>query len=148
MGFLKFLKKVVVSYYFAPYLLSIPITVFAEGLDSVNSEALNKTIELLNTEDQRNDFIKKNQEAQKTDGMVKDLMGDEQNTNQLYQAAAEIFRSLATQQNGDSNNMLEILQKAQQNPEGFYQNMTAEQKEMVRKLGEIANQKRQLNSAQ
>ncbi len=148
MGFLKFSKKVVISYLYAPYLLSLPITVFAEGLSTVDSEALQKTIELLNTQEQRDEFIGDNKEAQKTDRMVKDLMGDDQNANQLYQAAAEIFSNLTTLHNGDGNSMLETLQKAQQNPEGSYQNMSVEQKEMVRKLAEIANQKRQLNPGQ
>jgi len=144
--FLKFLKKVVVSYYFAPYLLAIPITVFADGLSSVDTEALNKTIELLNSPEQRNQFIGENEEAQKTDRMVKDLMGDGLNTTQMYHVAGEIFRKLAQDNNGDADKLIESLEQAKRNPEGFYQNMTAEQKEMIRQLGDIANQSRQLNS--
>lgn len=148
MGIFKKIGRYIFHYLFISAVFTLSISVLAEELDAVNTEALNKTIELLNSSSQRQTVTDTSPEAAKADNMAKELMGSPQNVDKLYNAAGEIFRKLAQDNNGEVAKMVEALQNAQGNPEAFYQSMTPEQKEMIRKLGESANQQRQLNNNQ
>ncbi len=148
MGILKSITRYIVHYFFISAVVTLSLSVLAEEMDEVNTEALNKTIELLNSKSQREGVINDSKEAQKADRMAQDLMGNSENMDELYQAAGEIFRKLANDSNGDLQKMMRSLQEAQKNPEQFYNNMTDEQKAMIKNLGEKANDQRKLDSNQ
>lgn len=109
-------------------------SVSAEELNKVDAEALEKTVELLNSRSQRQETIDKSADAQKTDEMVKKLVGDGADLDKIYKMSAEIFRDLAHQNKGDSAALIEQMQKAQQNPETFYNSLSPEQKKMIQEM--------------
>ncbi len=146
MGLLKSIGGYFFQSLFMSAVFSLSFSVLAEEMDEVNTEALNKTIELLNSPSQREEAANETEESKKADRMVKDLMGNQDNVDSLYHAAGEIFRKIATDSGGDINQMMKTLQEAQTNPEAFYKNLTDEQKSMIKQLGEKANDQRKLNS--
>lgn len=111
-------------------------SVFAKDLYKVDPQALEKTAQLLENRTQRDEAISKNKDANKADLMARDLMGDGQNLDQLYKAAAKIFRSLANQTGGDNSAMMQKLSQAQQDPQSFLKNLSPEQQQLIKKLAE------------
>ncbi len=127
---------------------TLSFSVLAEEMDEVNTESLNKTIQLLNSPNQRKGAIDESKEAQKADRMAQELMGSGENLDELYHTAGEIFRKIANDSNGDLQQMMRTLQEAQKNPEGFYNNLTDDQKSMIKQLSEKANDRRKLDGNQ
>lgn len=148
MRFLKGLGQFFVSSLFASSVMTLSITVFAEELSKVDSEAMNKTVEMMKSRSQRQQQIGENKDAEKADEMAKSLLGDGAELDSAYAAAAEIFRKLATDSNGDMGDMMHKLQKAQQDPEGFYKTLSPEHKQMIKGLAEKAKARKQQQNPQ
>ena len=75
----------------------------ADSLGPEDQEALQKTQKLLNSKQQRQDFIQSNDKAKRTDDMVTKLVGDGKNKEEMYKIASEIFGGMVHQQNGDAD---------------------------------------------
>lgn len=113
--------------------LTLSLSVFADE-SAVNAKALEQTMEMLQNRMQREEAIKGDKDAEKADNMAKDLVGGGENLEKLYKLSAKVFRDVANKKNGNLTDMMETLQKAQQDPEGFYKNLTPEQKKMVEQI--------------
>jgi hypothetical protein len=70
--------------------------------------------------------------ADKQVGVV--TKGNAQQKEQIYQLAAGLFPDLAKSGSGDPQKMTEIMMKAMENPEAFYNTWTPEQKANFQKL--------------
>ena len=146
MGIIKKFGNYVVHSLFTWAVCALSFNVLAEELNKVDSEALDKTVQMLNNPVAREGAIKENGDgAKKADKMAKDLMGSDANVQEIYKAAAEIFRKMASDNNGDLDKMMEAMGKAQQDPEGFYKTLSPEQKEMIKNLGDKAAEQQKLN---
>ncbi|MCB0378563.1 MAG: hypothetical protein KDD33_08735 [Bdellovibrionales bacterium] len=104
--------------------------------EEVNQEALQNTMELLQNREKRDAYIKGDSKAQKADTMARQVVGDGAKLDELYKAAAVIFRDMATANNGDAKSMQEALGAAQKDPKAFYNNLTPEQRQMIKGLAE------------
>lgn len=129
-GFLKF----TINSMFFSAVFSLSIQVFAEELSKVDTEALQKTVELMNDRSQRNEVIKESPDAKKADDMTRKLFGDGAELDAAYKAAAQIFRKLANDNNGDLHQMMDQIKKGQQNPEAFYKNLGPQERELIKNL--------------
>ncbi len=137
MAYFKKLANSLIHSLFISAVLSLSFSVLAEELSNVDSQALEKTVQLLQSRSERQKVIDESEDAKKADKMVKDMMGgDQEGVKETYKAAAAIFRSMANAHNGDAEGMVEATSKAQQNPEQFMQNLSPEQKAMIKKLSE------------
>jgi len=116
-------------------LLTFSLQIFAQSqLSKDNQDALKKTQELLTNVQKRQKAIEESKDAQKADGTVNQLVNTQQQKDQVYGIASDVFRDLATGLNGDSQQMMELLQKAQQDPESFYKALSGNQKAAIKKL--------------
>ena len=103
-------------------------------LSQPDQEAVVKTEELLNSRSKRQEVINDSSKAKSADDMARKLMGDGQELDDLYKAASEIFRNMASQNQGDGDAMSKQLEAAQGDPEAFYNSLTDEQKAMISNL--------------
>jgi hypothetical protein len=109
-------------------------TVFADP-DAASQEAAQKTVELLNNPGARQAAIDENKETQIMDQKLESFAGDQKEA--IYRIASEIFKSLNDKSGGDADKMKAILDEAQSNPEKFYNDYMAPQKNAVR---DVANE--------
>lgn len=130
---------------FISSVFTLSFHVFAEELSKVDSEALDKTMGLLKDKSERQEVIDENPDAKKTDDMVKNLLGEGQEMEQAYAAAAEIFRKMASENKGDVGGMMKQLQDAQKDPESFYNSLNEDQKKMIQNLGKSAERRNEQN---
>lgn len=147
MRLLKATGHYIIRSLFLSSVLSLSITVFAEELSKIDSDAIDKTVELLNNPSQRQQVIDNNDGAKKADQMARQLLGDGADLQQVYKAAGEIFRKLANENNGDLNKMLEKMAEGQKNPESFFNSLTPKERAMVQSLGQKANERKQLQAS-
>ena len=147
MGLLKKLGQWTFQYLFTSAVFALSFNVLAEeALNKVDSEALENTIKMMQSPQGRQKAINENgSRAKKADQMAQDLMGSDANVQEIYKAAAEIFRKVASDSDGDMEKMMEIMGNAQKNPEDFYNSLTPDHKQMIKSLGEKAKELQQLN---
>lgn len=107
----------------------------AEELKKVDAEALDKTVEMLNNRQQREEYANQSEQSKKADKMAKDLFGA-QGADKAYAAAAEILKTMVQQTNGDPAAMQKMMNDAQKNPEAFMKSLSSEHQNMIRKLAE------------
>lgn len=149
MEYLKAFGHYIVHSLFMSAVISLSMTVVAEELHKVDAEALEKTVQLLNSSAQRQEVIENSDQAKRSDDMVRKMMGgNEQNVDETYKVAAEIFRGLAKDNNGNLQDIMQAVGQAQQNPEGFYKTLSPEQQAMIKALGEKAEAQKKLNNQQ
>jgi len=142
MGFIKGFFKLLIHSFFSSAVITLSISAFAGEVSTVDAESIEKTVKLLNSKIQRQGAIDASPDASKANEMAKGLFGDGADLDQVYKAASEIFRKLANDSKGDTPNMMEVLSKAQADPEGFYKNMTPEQQEIIKNLGKTVDARR------
>ncbi len=127
---------------FAFFLLLLTLTARAEKLDKNAQEALEQTMGLLRSSQERNEEIKKDPKAKAVNAQVESLAGNAANTQKLYELSALIMQNLAEQSGGDPDKMVKILEQAQKDPAGFAKSFTPEQKKLLQQLaGDIEKTK-------
>jgi predicted secreted protein len=92
----------------------------ADQLDPASTEALQKIMNLLQSDTGRQDAVQKSPDAQAVDAQVKSLGGNPQNTDAIYQLSSEVFSKILEQTGGDVTKMQAIMRQAQENPKAFY----------------------------
>lgn len=96
-------------------------------------KALKDTQDLLRDKSQRDELIKKDSKAKAADSRVNAVTGgDSINNQKLYDISADIMPSLLQAVGNDPNKAMELLQKAQTDPEGFYKSLPPEIREKIR----------------
>ena len=127
------------NYYF---LVSLIFASFAQiGFSETSSaddqavqEALGLTQKALSDPAQRSKIIQSSPAAKQTNKGVEALMGNAENTQKLYEMAADVMQTLVKLSDGDPDKMMKILEKAQKDPESFAKTFTKKQLSMLREL--------------
>lgn len=101
--------------------------------DQATEKALKDTQNLLKNKSQREALFKKDSKAKEADSKVNSVTGDDAaNSQKLYDISADIMPSLMQAVGNDPNKAMELLQKAQTDPEGFYKSLPPEIREKIR----------------
>jgi hypothetical protein len=106
-----------------------------DELDGASAEALVKTQALLRDPQKRAQAAAASPQAQFVDKQAQSLAGSSENTNAIYDLSADIMESLVMKTNGDPAKMKELLDQAKNDPKGFAEKLTPEQRQ---KLTEIS----------
>jgi len=114
--------------------------VFSERLDSDQEKALSDVMDLLKSPVKRQSAIDSDPKAKEADRFLKEWGGNQ--SEDIYELAAQIFQSLALEAGGDADKMAELLSKAQKDPESFAKKLSPAQKERLKKIvGKIQKSK-------
>jgi hypothetical protein len=106
----------------------------AGDLDKSSEEALAKTMEVLRSPTERGVEIKGSKRAQDADLQVKAVGGNAQNTEKIYELAAQVMENLVKEGAGDPDKMMQILDQAQKDPSAFANRFTPAQKKLLKEL--------------
>ncbi len=124
-------------------LMAISLPIFAQdksGLDKHSQKALKQTIELLNNQTKLNKAIQKSDKAKSNHKAIKSMTGNNQvKTDAIYKLSSEIMSSIVMKTNGDPDKMMEILKKAETDPEAFAKTFTPEQRRALREVSSQIN---------
>lgn len=94
--------------------------------------------ELMRSESKRAEVIKNDSKAQQADSFALQAVGGDQGLkNQVYDVSADIMATVKEAAGGDSAKMMQMLQKAMQNPGEFLKSLPPDQQAKIRG---IANQ--------
>lgn len=115
----------------------------SNGLDKYSQEALEKTQKLLTDPAQRQKAIATDQKAQAVHKQVEMVSGSPQNTDKMYQMAAEIMKTVAVQANGNPAKMQELMMQAQRDPAAFLRSLPHEHQAQIQAIAHEATRKRQ-----
>ena len=99
---------------------------FPDDLDPASAEAVQKTMQLLQSNAERSKEIEKDPEAQLVDRQVKALGGSPQTTEAIYGLSADIFQKLSEKSGGDALKMQEMLKSAKEDPKAFYESVLSD----------------------
>lgn len=114
------------------------VSVHAEDptMDPVSQEALKKTQQMLRDAKERSKAVSQDPQAGWMDNHVRSLGGSETNTQEIYGLAADVLENIAQEANGDPAKMMELLDRAKKDPNGFAARFTPEQKAKLKELGQ------------
>lgn len=105
-------------------ILTAPLAMAQSKGDPRTAQALGQTEDLLRNERQRTELFKKDQRAKGTDDEVQSLTkGNQAQTQEIYSLSADIFGPLMESVGNDPAKAMELLQKAQSNPQAFYESL-------------------------
>ena len=105
------------------------------NLDKHSQKALTQTMELLKDRNKRSKAINENKRAKDNHSSIQSLTGgDQKQTDDIYNLSADIMNTLVQQSGGDPNKMMELMNKAQQDPKAFAESFTPAQREALRKI--------------
>src|SRR5690348_7596925 len=108
----------------------------AEDLDPGTAKALQQTQELLKDPAARAQAAQGDAQAAAVEKQVEQLGGTPQNTQAIYDLAADVLGNVAKDAQGDPDKMMQLLEKASKNPEAFGNQFTPEQKQKLRELSQ------------
>lgn len=120
----------------ALFLLLFPISASAEGLEPAAIEALMETQKVLTDPVKRADALQADPKAQQANRAAEALAGSPENTQRMYELAADLMATLVKQTNGDTDTMEKMMERAKSHPEEFANTFSESQRAQLR---EIAN---------
>jgi len=101
--------------------------------DQTSDKAIKDTQDFLRDKSQRDELIKKDSKAKEADSKVNSVTGgDAVNNQKLYDISADIMPTLMQAVGNDPNKAMELLQKAQTDPEAFYKDLPPEIRAKIR----------------
>ena len=111
--------------------------------DPAINDALKDTQDLLKDKSKRQEDFNRDAKAKAADEKVQNLTGgDSQQTQAVYDISADAFSSVMQSAGNDPEKAMELLQKAQTNPEAFYNSLPKETRDKIRGVaGEIDKKK-------
>lgn len=101
--------------------------------ESISPEAIESTQKVLRDKKSRESLIKESKAAQESDQKAGELAGSEENKEKMYDISADI---MANFQGKSPEELQQIINEAQKNPEKFYKNLTPEQKAQIKNLAD------------
>ena len=102
-------------------------------VDSATEKGMKDTQNLLRDKKQRDELIKTDSKAKEADSKVNAVTGgDAVNNQKLYDISADIMPALMTSVGNDPVKAMELLQKAQSDPEAFYKSLPSEVRDKIR----------------
>lgn len=110
----------------------ISFTTFAQK-DQAVENAMKETQDLLKNKSQRDEVLKNDAKARDADNKVNAVTGGDQAQSQkLYDISADIMPTLMKTVGNDPVKAMELLQKAQTDPEAFYKSMPEDIRQKIR----------------
>jgi hypothetical protein len=106
------------------------------GLDAASAEALTKTQALLRDPQKRAQAASANSQAQFVDKQTQALAGSSENTDAIYDLSADILESLVLKTNGDAAKMKELMDQAKNDPKGFAEKLSPEQRQKLKEISQ------------
>jgi len=114
--------------------LSFSPVAFSEPMDANILKALEETQAVIRNPGERADVAAKSPAAQEAARRVDMLGGSAENSEAIFELAAQIMGDLAKQTGGDPDKMQQILDQAAKNPEAFGNRLTPQQKQKLHEL--------------
>ena len=108
---------------------------FAETVDALQ-DPLAQTQALLKDPTQRAKAAQETPQAAFADQQARNLAGDAQNTQAMYDLSASIMGSLSAEQQGDPEKMMKQLEAWKKNPEEVANHLSAGQKAQLKTIAE------------
>lgn len=102
-------------------------------VDSATEKGMKDTQNLLRDKKQRDELMKTDSKAREADSKVNAVTGgDAVNNQKLYDISADIMPALMSSVGNDPVKAMELLQKAQSDPEAFYKSLPSEVRDKIR----------------
>lgn len=98
----------------------------------INSEALNKTQNLLRNPGERQKAMANDPKAQAADSKVKALLGP--NTEKAYEISAQLMERIVAETGGDPVKMQNLMLELQGNPRALEKYLSPAQRDMIRQM--------------
>ncbi|MCB0367985.1 MAG: hypothetical protein KDD45_00750, partial [Bdellovibrionales bacterium] len=112
---------------------SFNFSVYAE---SVDQDAVKKTQELLKNRESVKEITKKDAKAKNADDLAKQVAGSEEDTQELYNIAAEVLPTLLKMNNNDPEKAATALAEYSKNPEKFLSKLPKETRDKIKALSQ------------
>ncbi|MSP18517.1 MAG: hypothetical protein EXR74_02985 [Bdellovibrionales bacterium] len=106
---------------------------FSTTLTEEQEKALMGAMEELTDPTKRQGNLKKDKKAAESDELVKEVGGEF--SEEIYQLAAKVMETLASDAKGDPEKMEKILDKAAKDPASFAKTFSTDQKKILKQLG-------------
>jgi hypothetical protein len=115
----------------------------AQPLDSISQDALNKTLQILLDPTARSGELGKNSQGAALDAQVRALAGSDALTQELYAVAGQVLTELVQNSGGDTQKMLQAVERAKTDPAGFAAMLSPATQQRLRDLSvKISDQRR------
>lgn len=103
------------------------------GSDQTVEDAMKDTQDLLKNQKKREEVFSKDAKARSADDKVQSLTGgDAAQSQEIYNISSDAFAAVMQSVGNDPNKMAELLQKAQGNPEAFYNSLPKDLRDKIR----------------
>jgi hypothetical protein len=112
------------------------VSAYAADPDAASLSALTDTQNMLQNPAQRNKVINNNPTAQTVDSQVKSLTGNDKTANEMYTLSGKVLEDLVKETGGDPVKMMEIMSKAQANPESLLGHLSPESKAAIHSVSQ------------
>lgn len=114
--------------------LSLTTQVMAEGMDDGTKKALDETLGVLLSPQQRQELISKDKKALEADQFAFAVGGNAENQQKIYELSAKIMKDLAEKTGGSPEEMMKLLEQAQKDPASFASKFSVEQQKELKDL--------------
>ncbi|MEO5668203.1 MAG: hypothetical protein ABIR96_09110 [Bdellovibrionota bacterium] len=123
--------------FFALSLAAFGMASFAGAqTEEQTQQSLEETQKILTHSSLRQQTIKSSTEAAKTDQSVRELGGNQANTEEIYAITSDITAALVQQANGDPDKLQALVEEAMKHPEAFASKLTPAQIQRIKTVSE------------
>jgi len=114
-----------------------------QPLDPTSQDALNQTLQILLDPNARAAELAKNPQGATVDQQVRALTGSDALTQEFYAVAAQVLSELAQNTGGDAQKMLQVVERAKNDPAGFAAMLSPSTQQRLRELAvKLSDKKR------
>ena len=106
----------------------------AQPLDPASQDALDKTLRILLDPAARSDEVSRSSQGAAVDQQVRALAGSEALTQEVYALAGQVLSELVQSTGGDTQKMLQALDRAKTDPAGFAAFLSPATQQRLREL--------------
>ncbi len=117
------------------FLVFLSINIAHAELKKTDSSALEQTQTLLRNGAARDKVIRESPGSKKYVDQMNQMGMNRSQKDSTFDISADIFSQLVKDNNGDAEAVKNMLLKASQNPEAFYNSLTPESRQMIQNLG-------------
>jgi hypothetical protein len=106
----------------------------AQSLDPASQDALDQTLRMLLDPGARSGEVSRSTQGAAVDQQVRALAGSEALTQEVYALAGQVLSELVQSTGGDTQKMLQALDRAKTDPAGFAALLSPETQQRLREL--------------